>query len=381
MRRNNRWTALLIGVAPLLVVGCGGDDSPTSPIEDPNWHALPALNNLVAELTVYDGDLIAGGFFSRAGNVTANGIARWDGDSWSPLGEGLRGGLADLGGVLAMTTYDGNLVVGGLFSQAGDVLASNIAQWDGTTWSALGSGIQVTSLQDGPFCMAVHNGSLYVGGSFLDAGGVAVRHIARWDGVSWHAVGDGVSGTPVPALGSMVVHGGDLFVGGSFTMIDDVAARYIARWDGTSWSSLGSGLGEHPDSTMVVAQAVLGDDLFAGGVFRTAGGQAASNVARWDGGSWTPLATGTDDRVEVLCSYGGDLIAGGTFARAGQGTARRIARWDGATWSPLGSGVGGGLSGLTVVSALAVFDESLIVAGNFTIAGGKSVGYIARWED
>ena len=381
MRRNSHWIVLLAGILPLLAVGCGGDDDPSSPPEDPNWHALPGLNNLVTELVVYDGDLIAGGFFKQAGGVSANGVARWDGDSWNPLGEGVQGGLSDLGGILSMTVYEGNLVVAGFFDRAGDASANNVAQWDGAGWSALGSGISVTSLQDGPFCMAVHDGSLYVGGSFLDAGAVAVQHIARWDGTSWHAVGEGVSGTLTPGVGSMVLYRGDLVAGGNFSTIDGIDVAHIARWDGVSWDSLESGIEGHQDSVVVVAQAVLGENLYAGGVFRRAGGVAAANLARWDGSVWTPLGSGTDGRVEALCRYGNDLIAGGTFTRAGFESVGHIARWNGTSWSALGRGVAGGLGGMTVVSSFVVFDGSLIVGGNFTTAGGKSVGYIARWEN
>jgi hypothetical protein len=55
---------------------------------------------------------------------------------------------------------------------------------------------------------------------------------------------------------------------------------------------------------------------------------------------------------------------------------QNIARWDGSAWSPLGAGIGGGL-----VHALAVMpDGQLVAAGNFTHAGGQSVGSIAQWN-
>ena len=47
------------------------------------------MNDSVYALTVYDGKLIAGGYFTTAGDVSANRIASWDGSSWSPLGSGM----------------------------------------------------------------------------------------------------------------------------------------------------------------------------------------------------------------------------------------------------------------------------------------------------
>jgi hypothetical protein len=48
--------------------------------------------------------------------------------------------------------------------------------------------------------------------------------------------------------------------------------------------------------------------------------------------------------------------------------------WDGTRWSSLGTGVDG------TVWALAAFDNSLFVGGDFGKAGGKPSAHIARWH-
>jgi len=55
------------------------------------WTAFGAGMNsdVLAVLTLSNGDLIAAGAFATAGNVTANFIARWDGNAWSPIGAGM----------------------------------------------------------------------------------------------------------------------------------------------------------------------------------------------------------------------------------------------------------------------------------------------------
>jgi hypothetical protein len=37
--------------------------------------------------------------------------------------------------------YNGELYIGGDFTNAGGIVVSNIAKWNGTTWSALGTGV------------------------------------------------------------------------------------------------------------------------------------------------------------------------------------------------------------------------------------------------
>jgi hypothetical protein len=57
----------------------------------------------------------------------------------------------------------------------GSVVANRIAKWNGTNWSALGSGIDLDFYVDHPTSvnsLAVNNGELYVGGSFDTAGTV-----------------------------------------------------------------------------------------------------------------------------------------------------------------------------------------------------------------
>jgi peptidoglycan hydrolase-like amidase len=88
-------------------------------------------------LTVYNGELIAGGEFTYAGGVTCNGIARWNGSQWQPLGTGMNGSLR----CRALTVYNGELIAGGWFTTAGGVTCNYIARWNGSQWQPLGTGM------------------------------------------------------------------------------------------------------------------------------------------------------------------------------------------------------------------------------------------------
>jgi hypothetical protein len=74
---------------------------------------MGGIPNYVQALTVFGTNLIAAGSFTSAGGISANRIAQWDGASWSPLGSGMNGD------VLALTSAGNTLYAGGLFTIAG----------------------------------------------------------------------------------------------------------------------------------------------------------------------------------------------------------------------------------------------------------------------
>ena len=236
----------------------------------------------------------------------------------------------------AVLDGSGNLYIGGDFTVVGDVVANHIAKWNGSSWSALGPGINGTVS-----ALAVSGSDLYAGGSFTNAGGTAATNIAKWDGSSWSALGSGVGGDSVRAL---AVSASDVYAGGSFTTAGGSPANCIAKWNGSSWSALGSGIGSTDyGSPYVSALVMLGSDLYAGGSFTNAGGNAANYIAKWDGTSWSALGSGMarttldppyiHPYVNALAVVGGALYAGGHFSMAGGGIVKYIAKWDGTSWS------------------------------------------------
>jgi hypothetical protein len=344
-----------------------------------DWSNLGSgMNGQVYALTVYNGELIAGGHFTTAGGISANNIAKWNGSTWTPLGDGVNSDIN------ALTVYQGELIAGGWLTTAGGVSVNRIAKWNGTSWTSLGDGVdwQVRTL-------AVYNGELIAGGIFSKAGGVSVGHIARWNGTSWNDIGGGVGGTPYIGLDEQVntltVYNNELIAGGWFYTAGGVRASRIAKWNGTAWAPCGGGIDE-----ILSALTVYNGQLIAGGSFSSAGGISSKNLAQWNGSSWSPLSinvggSGQYLTVDALAVYNSELLVGGSFTVAGGLSAKNIARWNGNSWSPLGVGVGN-LRGLeqpesSRVLALCVYNGVLIAGGRFTDAGNVNANYIAEWNN
>jgi hypothetical protein len=315
---------------------------------------------------------------------------------WSPLGSGVSGGI-----VRAATTFDdGNgsaLFTAGNFTTADGQTASRIARWDGQAWSAVAGTFNGTIN-----AMAVYddgNGpALFVGGSFSIADNMSINRLARWDGSTWSAVGSGFSGGIFPTVNTLAVHddgsGLALFIGGGFTSANGVNASSIVRYNGSQWTALGSGISGGPFGGYVSSMAVFNDGngaaLYVGGEFDTAGGNSASNIARWNGAAWSALGSGISGGFEAVFAMttfnagsGQALYVGGMFLQAGGQNASRIARWNGSQWSSIGGGVGNN-DNASRVYALTVFDDgsgqALYAGGEFETAGGQNASSIARWN-
>ena len=395
------------GTGPALFIGgafrnvCGVPASLIAKWNGTTWSALgtgldgnssiPPIPQGVRGMQVYDDGtgpaLFVVGEFATAGGVAAPSIAKWNGSSWSALGSGLPGGW-----VQTLAVYDDGtgpaLYVGGDFQNAGGVAASRLAKWNGVSWSAVGGGTNGIVR-----ALVVHDDgsgpALFVGGTFTSAGGFPAGRMAKWNGVSWAALGTGLSGTSV-AVNSLAEYddgsGLALYAGGAFTAAGGIAVQNIAKWQSAAWSAVGTGLSSPLPGARVSALSVFDDGsgpaLIAGGSFSNAGALAVSNIAKWDGASWSTLAGGTENAVLALCGYdpgsGLELRVGGGFRTAAGIEANFLASWSGSTWSAFASGVN------NEVVALSVYDDgagpALVAAGAFTNMQGIAANEIAGWN-
>jgi hypothetical protein len=366
---------------PIPATGTTTNDSPG----DAGWSGGFITNgtNRISYAVVIDSkQMYFGGEFTTAGNVLANHVAMWDGSTWQALGSGVNDPVFTLA-----VDGRGHLYAGGWFTQAGGKPANHIARWNGKDWEALGSGtnFSVATL------VVDASGNVYAGGSFSIAGGVEVHSIAKWDGTSWSALGEGFSmnTSPQPALvvSLAIDRYGFLYAGGIFDHADGKPANNVARWDGSGWSALGEGVTLKSSSAFVQALAADGrGNIYAGGVFDTAGGIPAANLARWNGEAWSEVGGGIQVvagalfGVNGIIADGGNIYVSGAFTTAGGNPAGGIALWNGQTWDNLNGGLWSEFTSPYVTSMGIDRDGRILVTGNFTLAGNQCADNIAAWN-
>jgi hypothetical protein len=188
--------------------------------------------------------LVVGGHFTLAGNVQVKHIAAWDGVTWSPLGSGVLSPQNPSISTLASLPGSGELYAGGHFDTAGGVHTNGIAKWDGGSWSALGPDGMYAPLGESVYALTFYNDgsrpALYVGGYFTAVDAIPVAHLARWDGMAWSTVGGGLGVTTqtnvvygFATYDDGTGNGSDLYPVGWFSVAGgSIPSAYIARWHG-----------------------------------------------------------------------------------------------------------------------------------------------------
>jgi len=320
--------------------------------DDDNWDgrfATNGLNGPVWAIAVSGNDVFVGGQFTQAGPLSVNNIAKWDGTNWSALGSGIGGGL-----VTAITIHNGRVYVGGAFTSAGGAPANSVAYWENGSWNFMQGGVDgwVRSVEVGP------DNRVYVGGDFTHAGlGFSLQHsyLIRWTGSDWD------TSTPSPGWQVMsLAFGPDAL----YARVNRQVENYLWLYQGTVWPEVVSG-GQVPG-------AIKGDGSFVYEFYpwlrRRTSTQGSSTLLG------TPVGT-----VWCVSPDGANIYAGGSFTSMDGVPAANIAVRGTNGWSALGSGVGGS-NAVPAVRAIARVGDRVYVGGNFLAAGGKPSPYFAVWR-
>ena len=286
------------------------------------WDSLGSGVNdggYVRTIQKYNGNIFVGGTFSQIGGVVSKGLATWDGIDWSFFGNFSHTGSS--GYVLDLYKYGSDLYIGGGFDSINGVPAFGLARFDGINifiYPTIGPWFTaITS-------MAFYNGELYVGGNFDPGGGM--NDIAKFNGSNWVSVGGGFSGGAT-IVDDMIVFNGELYVSGHFLTSYGDPGNLIAKWNGSTWSSLGSGLvgGNCFDLH------IFNNELYVGGSIMNAGGIPVTNIAKWNGFNWSSTGSNIDAAVICFESINDNLFLGGGFLTINGDTMNRISRYNLAT--------------------------------------------------
>ena len=284
-----------------------------------NWEKVPyAAPPDLRVFTLVNGPdrrlYVGGGFGEIDNNTNISRIGVFDPttDTWSAFGNGATGGTS-----VYSIAFDllGNMYVGGGFTEMSFVANTNrIARWNVTsnTWEALDTGLNgdVWSI------VVDQNGLLYAGGDFTLGGSdrIATFDTTNISTATWQPLSTGAN-----ARVQQLIFGqdGDLYVGGSFTTIGGVNANSIAAWNGVSFRALGTGLTDDSATVEIRTLQIDSDNtLYVTGTFRQVGdiqlnipNTGTRTVARWRDSTWSlfDVLYGTNDVYGLLVEFNANV--------------------------------------------------------------------------
>lgn len=272
-------------------------------LDDYTWEQVPGIDEYhtnfircVAEDA--EGNLYFGGDFTTIGGTPGHKVGKFNPNTgeWSALRdidfyveEEQYGPVS--GGTYAIEVIDNYVYIGGGIYNSDSTELKYIRRFDITTnkWENVPGGVN----GDVRAFAKDDDGNLYVGGCFTEAGGITANYVAKWDGTNWSALGLGTDDYVL----SLACSGTDVYVGGSFKNVgDNIRSQGIAKWNGTSWEAMDKGVEESDGSTFSVEEIAVDSDgfVYIGGFFNMTYSDldTLNHVGVFMDGKWRQLGAG-----------------------------------------------------------------------------------------
>jgi hypothetical protein len=362
------------------------------PVQAAGQQIFDGLNGRVWATAVgADGTTYVGGDFKTYGPQTGGGAAL------ASTGTGtVNRTFPPVSGDVYAVTSDGlgGYYIGGYFTHVAGVGRANLAHILGTgdldpNWNPGANGVVQA--------LAVSAGIVYAGGYFTQARGGDGTQATRYHLAAFDASGNLTAWDPGAnsTVWTLAVSGNTVYAGGYFTAAGgglwgtEATRKYLAAFD-TSGNLTDWNPGVQSDvpglNGAVLALAVSGSTIYAGGTFTTAGGgdgnQATrKNLAAFDtSGGLTAWNPGVGGSVHTLGVSGTTVYVGGVFNSAGGGDGlqakrKHLAAFDTSgnllPWNP-GADPTIGPGANEQVTAMAVSGSTIYVGGYFTVAGSSA---------
>lgn len=232
--------------------------------------------------------VVVSGSSSIFANPALNGLAMWNGSSWSGLGTFAGLHIRDM----QVLDPDGQGPARPSLYAAVSYMpfpSNGIVRWDGATWSALVD-VQTGQITDSAQYSCLTSFEREDGIVALCAGAGGTVYARQWENGHWSTMGQSQSSQ---SISSMIVHDDgissgmrpSLYLTGLVTgLSDDPSSKYVGRWDGAQWRTLGSGLnspGKLLASVDFDGSGTQAAELFVYGSFSRAGAIRVDKLASW----------------------------------------------------------------------------------------------------
>lgn len=208
---------------------------------DTVWTGLPGIDSileewggLVTDIAFYKGKVYVGGNWYNPAYPDKHDLMMHDGNSWQQVGFFGGDGMGD---VRKLLVWRDTLYVAGMFLESPIIPGNSIAAWDGAQWHRLQQGVRSNSTGGGAIdAMTIYNDELWVGGMFYIINGrfVATNYgnVAKWDGSRWCTMGSRSTGV----ISNFGRWKDELFAVGNIFVDNDMSKYRFIKWTGGNYT-------------------------------------------------------------------------------------------------------------------------------------------------
>ena len=270
-----------------------------------------SATTIIRKISAKDSKIYVAGKFSHISGVQTSGLAQFNGESWSSLGSNFN----DLGGNIL------DIVI----KSESEIYASSLSNLIQKIWKFNGSTWQDLNFPSTDYVRSIAlntTGHLYAATSSNTGAGTGSFSVYKWDGTAWATIGSADASINVIKFSSS----GDLYVAGDFTTIGSVSTGRVAKFSGSQWSTVGN-----VTQGTVYQLAFSDSDQWISGTSLTGG-----SINYIENGSWKGLSSVLNGTTQTITlDTKNNLVACGSSTLAGITSITGVAKYTSGTWSSL----------------------------------------------
>jgi hypothetical protein len=233
-------------------------------------------------------------------------------------------------------------------------------------------------------CITYNNKTLF-GGGFISVGSNTLysKSIALWNGAVWdtfpkHVFSNNDNGSG-GGFNGFFKHNGKLWLYGKFDTIGNTITKNLSSFDGNTFSQIPA-IPDFDNDYIIGKAIVYKNKIIATGNFYDQNSWSAQ-VAMYDGNSWSSVGTGVKggfSSVIDMAIYKDTLYIAGSWAKADGNVSNHIMKWDGNQLYDAGFGNFYSWAGIT---NLVVYRNRLYALGPYDHAANKKAYGISYYQN
>jgi hypothetical protein len=197
-------------------------------------------------------------------------IFRWDGAAWSAIHPPTPGGDQGVLSAVTCSSRSRCWAVGEHFTGTDGAGRTLIEEWNGKSWSVVGSPSSSTAIESGLHGVTcLSRASCWAVGATVEGGGLNSTLVERWDGRSWSLVPSPNTGRPENFLGGVgcVQRSKCWAVGTTQDIAGTAPQALIEEWDGSSWAVVNAPTPTGSIRSLLEGMACVGRGCWAVGTY------------------------------------------------------------------------------------------------------------------